>query len=182
MHFRHVPHTFQIVSYMCSGHVSHWAIKGVALVYVSSFIAWFCACTDAFCACSTRVSDACEPYVPLCMGGSQAAQVLHITGSTLHFLGPLAIHTSSLGYSWCHGSPVVSCVCLSSLVVLDKDLSCWFAIISECFKHQWPITRPISPLHLPNSFYLKYTLALLPPPPPPMVKLAWYSQAAANLV
>jgi len=52
----------------------------------------------------------------------------------LLILGPLAIRTSSPEYSWCHGRPVVSCVCLSSLVVLDKDLWCWFAIIFRMFQ------------------------------------------------
>jgi len=54
-----------------------------------------------------------------------------ITG--LLCLSPLAIHTSSVGPSWHHGRPVVSCVFLS-IVVLDKDLLCSFVVISVCFK------------------------------------------------
>ena len=71
-----------------------------------------------------------------CIIRSQCQTWPVITGLLLltAFFAPLAIRRSSLEYSWCHGRPIVSCVCLSSLVVLDKDLWCWFAIISDCFK------------------------------------------------
>ena len=73
----------------------------------------------------------------------------------LLFPGPLVIHTSNLEYPWHHGRPVVSCVCFSSLMVLDKELWFWFAIISA------PITRVLfHPFTFPINLF-----KVLPSPP-----------------
>ena len=72
-----------------------------------------------------------------------------------------------------HGT--MSCVCFSSLWCWIKTCGVDLPSFQGVLSHQWPITRPISPLHLPDSFYLKYILAL--PPPPPIVRLTWYSRA-----
>ena len=45
------------------------------------------------------------------------------------FFCPLVIRSSSLGPSWCHRRPIVSCVCLLCLVVLANNLWCSSAII-----------------------------------------------------
>ena len=77
----------------------------------------------------------------------------------LLFLGPLAIHMRSQGSSWCHGWPVVSCACRSSLWCWIKTCGVDLPSFQSVLSHQWPITRLILPLHLSNPFYWNYTLA-----------------------
>jgi len=75
------------------------------------------------------------------------------------FLVLLAICTGNLRPSLCYGLPIVGCMCLSSLLVLDNNLWCSFAICS--------ISGPQLGLYPP--FYLPCLACppTLPPFPPP---------------
>ena len=77
---------------------------------------------------------------------------------------PLVIRTNGLGSSWSSGGKVEYWVSLLSFVVLNEDLCCLLAIILA-------ISRYISLVHLPLTFFINPSPAIRPPASFPLLSL-----------